>query len=78
MDNSKIFLKFSKKYYIDTGHSLHSTVSQGLNRDLLKTLRHSRFAGFQPSIPTRNAPAWLLNAVSDALYVAFVRAPRDN
>ncbi len=57
MDNSKIFLKFSKKLYIDTGYSLHSTVSQGLNRDLLKTLRHSRFAGFQPSLPTRNAPA---------------------
>ena len=29
-----------------------NAVSQGLNRDSLKTLRHSRFAGFQPSLPT--------------------------
>ena len=28
-----------------------ATVSQGLNRDSLKLLRHSQFSGFQPSLP---------------------------
>ena len=28
-----------------------AAVSQGLNRDSLKLLRHSQFSGFQPSLP---------------------------
>ena len=28
-----------------------TAVSQGLNRDSLKLLRHSQFSGFQPSLP---------------------------
>ena len=28
-----------------------ATVSQGLNQDSLKLLRHSQFSGFQPSLP---------------------------
>ena len=31
---------------------IQATVSQGLNRDSLKLLRHSQFSGFQPSLPT--------------------------